>query len=256
MDTAWRLHILHAFAAAELGATTVRTRTSRTVVDVDRDPGRRTPSPRRPELLPTTTLTASNSTATATAPPPPRVAQRRATWFDPYHAASPPSSPALRARHPRVVLYDAHRVPLPRPRLFPGELPVLEPRHPERHHLRPPPYAKRSAPPARRAPSPGCRRPLQGRLDHPPPLPPGRRRPRDPRDPGPTRLHGRGPPGRLGCRASGPSSGRLAQAAGDGAGVGGQRGVSRLGAARRDGDGPSRSPRLRRHLRLSSARRS
>ena len=52
-------------------------------------------------------------------------AQPRATWFDPYHAALSAELARLRARHPRVVLYDAHAIRSRVPRLFPGELPVL-----------------------------------------------------------------------------------------------------------------------------------
>jgi formiminoglutamase len=113
MDTAWRLNTLHAFAAAELGATTVRTRTSRTVVDVDRDPS-------SSALVPTTTLDGVELYKHGEGPGGAEAAQRRATWFDPYHATLYAELARLRARHPRVVLYDAHAIRSRVPRLFPG----------------------------------------------------------------------------------------------------------------------------------------
>jgi formiminoglutamase len=118
MDTGWRLHTLHAALAAEIGATTVRTRTSRTVVDVDRDPS-------SPALVPTTTFDGVQLYRHGDGPAAAEVAQRRATWFDPYHAALAAELTRLRSRHPRVILYDAQSVRSRIPRLFPGELPPL-----------------------------------------------------------------------------------------------------------------------------------
>lgn len=117
MDTAWRLHTLHAFAA-ELGATTVRTRVSRTVVDVDRDP-------MSSALVPTTTLDGVELYKHGEGIGGAETAQRRAAWYDPYHAALAAELSRLRARHGRVVLWDAHSIRSRVPRLFPGELPLL-----------------------------------------------------------------------------------------------------------------------------------
>ena len=52
-----------------------------------------------------------------------RTARRRAAYFDPYHAAIDAQLKRLRARHPRVVLYDAHSIRSHVARLFDGKLP-------------------------------------------------------------------------------------------------------------------------------------
>ena len=46
-------------------------------------------------------------------------------YFDPYHAALAAEIARLRDRHPRVALYDCHSIRSIIPRLFPGELPVM-----------------------------------------------------------------------------------------------------------------------------------
>jgi formiminoglutamase len=51
------------------------------------------------------------------------IERRRATWFDPYHAALRRELDRLRAAHERVVLWDAHSIRSRVPRLFAGELP-------------------------------------------------------------------------------------------------------------------------------------
>ncbi|HTY48475.1 MAG TPA: N-formylglutamate amidohydrolase, partial [Steroidobacteraceae bacterium] len=48
---------------------------------------------------------------------------RRRMYFEPYHAALSAELERLRARHPRVVLYDCHSIRSRVPRLFEGELP-------------------------------------------------------------------------------------------------------------------------------------
>lgn len=125
-DTDWSVHRLHAFAA-DLGATVVRTRVSRTVVDVNRDPSGATlyPGQATTELVPTTTFDGEQLYRHGEGLGGAEVAQRRAAYFDPYHAALAAELARLRALHPRVVLYDAHSIRSRAPRLFPGELPVL-----------------------------------------------------------------------------------------------------------------------------------
>jgi N-formylglutamate deformylase len=48
-----------------------------------------------------------------------------AQYFGPYHAALAGEIARLRAHHPRVALYDCHAIRWVTPRLFPGELPVI-----------------------------------------------------------------------------------------------------------------------------------
>jgi N-formylglutamate deformylase len=126
MDTDWRVHTLHAFAR-DLGVTTVRTRISRTVVDVNRDPSGASlyPGQATTELVPTTTFDGVQLYKHGEGPAAAEVAQRRLTWFEPYHAALNSELTRLRSRHARVVLWDAHSIRSRVPRLFPGELPVL-----------------------------------------------------------------------------------------------------------------------------------
>jgi formiminoglutamase len=123
-DTDWWLDRLYDFAAA-LGATTVRTTVSRTVIDMNRDP---TGAPLYPgqattELCPTTTFEGEPLYRPGRAPEPKAVDERRRRWHEPYHAAIGAQISRLKARHGRVVLYDAHSTRSVIPRLFEGELP-------------------------------------------------------------------------------------------------------------------------------------
>jgi formiminoglutamase len=111
--------------AHELGATVVRTAWSRTLVDVNRDPAGVSlyPGLATTELCPTTTFDGEPLYSTGEAPPDPEIADRRAAAFDPYHAAISTEIARLRARHARLVLYDAHSIRSSVPRLFDGVLP-------------------------------------------------------------------------------------------------------------------------------------
>ena len=122
-DADWWIAQLYDFVRA-LGVTTVATRISRSVVDVNRDPSGASlyPGQATTELCPTTTFDGAPLYAGAE-PDVGEVAQRRARWFDPYHAALAAELARLRAIHPRVVLYDAHSIRSRIPRLFAGELP-------------------------------------------------------------------------------------------------------------------------------------
>ncbi len=122
-DADWWLEQLYAFAH-DLGATTVRTRISRSVIDVNRDPSGASlyPGQATTELCPTTTFDGEPLHRDA-APDDPEIARRRTTYFDPYHAAIDAELARLRQRHPRNVLYDAHSIRSCIPRLFDGELP-------------------------------------------------------------------------------------------------------------------------------------
>jgi formiminoglutamase len=123
-DTDWHVERLYDFAA-ELGATVLRTRLSRTVIDVNRDPSGASLYPGRAttELCPTTTFDGEPLHRAGRSAPPDEVASRRARWFAPYHAALAAEVARLRVIHPRVVVYDAHSIRSSIPRLFDGELP-------------------------------------------------------------------------------------------------------------------------------------
>ncbi|WP_336961705.1 N-formylglutamate deformylase [Sphingobium aquiterrae] len=122
-DADWWVDRLYGFAR-DLGATTVRTAISRSVIDVNRDPSGASlyPGQATTELCPTTSFDGDPLYA-GDGPDAAEIARRRATWFDPYHTALAGEIARLRVRHPRVVLYDAHSIRSHVPRLFDGDLP-------------------------------------------------------------------------------------------------------------------------------------
>ncbi len=123
-DADWWVDRLYDFAAG-LGATVVRTRVSRTVIDCNRDPSGVSlyPGQATTELCPTTTFDGQPLYRDGAGPDDAEVAARRAEWFDPYHGGIAAEIARLRARHGAVVLYDAHSIRSAVPRLFEGELP-------------------------------------------------------------------------------------------------------------------------------------
>jgi formiminoglutamase len=124
-DADWWVERLYDFAHL-MGATMVRTPVSRSVIDVNRDPTGASlyPGQSTTELCPTTTF--DGEPLYLGAPPDDQeIAARREAWFDPYHAALATEITRLRARHPRVVLYEAHSIRSRIPRLFEGLLPHI-----------------------------------------------------------------------------------------------------------------------------------
>jgi N-formylglutamate deformylase len=117
---------LYAFVP-ELGVTTVHTALSRTVIDVNRDPSGASlyPGQTTTGLLPTETFDGVPLYRDGQAPSPEEIERRKRLYFAPYHAALAAELERLRARHPRVVLYDCHSIRSAIPRLFPGELPAF-----------------------------------------------------------------------------------------------------------------------------------
>lgn len=122
-DADWWVHRLYDFAAG-MGATLVRTSMSRSVIDVNRDPSGASlyPGMTTTGLCPTETFDGEPLYRAGQEPDTAEIAERRATWFDPYHAALRDQLDRLRATGP-VVLYDAHSIRSVVPRLFDGELP-------------------------------------------------------------------------------------------------------------------------------------
>ena len=121
-DADWWVDRLYAFAA-DLGATTIRTAISRTVIDVNRDPSGASlyPGAATTGLCPDTTFDGEPLYADE-APDKAEIDRRRNAWFDPYHAALAAEIARLRADHGAVVLYEAHSIRSRIPRLFAGEL--------------------------------------------------------------------------------------------------------------------------------------
>jgi len=125
-DADWFVDRLYGFAG-ELGATTVHTALSRTVIDVNRDPfgaslysGQATTG-----LVPIETFDGRALYRDGMAPDAAEIERRKHLYFAPYHAALASELARLRERHARVVLYDCHSIRSVIPRLFPGELPVF-----------------------------------------------------------------------------------------------------------------------------------
>jgi len=125
-DADWHVPDLYDFAGS-LGATIVRTTISRSVVDVNRNPDGVSlyPGQATTELCPTTTFDGEPLYRDGEAPDEAGIAERRARFFSPYHAALRAEIARLKAAHGRVALYDAHSIRSVIPRLFEGELPVF-----------------------------------------------------------------------------------------------------------------------------------
>jgi N-formylglutamate deformylase len=125
-DADWHIDKLYDFAA-DLGATTVHTALSRSVIDVNRDPSGASlyPGQATTGLVPTETFEGRPLYRDGTAPDAAEIERRKALYFAPYHAALGEELTRLRARHVRIVLYDCHSIRSVIPRLFPGELPVF-----------------------------------------------------------------------------------------------------------------------------------
>lgn len=123
-DADWWIERLYGFAA-DLGATVIRTTVSRTVIDVNRDPSGVSlyPGQATTEMCPTTTFDGEPLYLLGAEPTAADIAERRARFFDPYHAALRAEARRLRAAHGTVVVYDCHSIRSVIPRLFDGTLP-------------------------------------------------------------------------------------------------------------------------------------
>ncbi len=123
IDTDWWIAELYAFAA-ELGATTVATDISRSVIDMNRDPSGASlyPGQATTELCPTTTFDGEPLYRFGE-PDEAEITRRLHLYHRPYHEALAAELDRLRTRHGKVVLYDAHSIRSHVPRLFDGELP-------------------------------------------------------------------------------------------------------------------------------------
>lgn len=123
-DADWWMHELYAFAQ-QMGATTVRTAVSRSVIDVNRDPSGTSlyPGQNTTGLCPLTTFDNQPLYRDGHGPDEAEIAHRRDTWFAPYHDALAAEIARLRALHGTVVVYDAHSIRSHIPHLFDGQLP-------------------------------------------------------------------------------------------------------------------------------------
>ena len=123
-DTDFWVDVLYDFAH-ELGATTIRTSLSRTVIDVNRDPSGASlyPGQTTTGLCPLETFDGEPLYKSGSEPGPAEILRRRAEYYDPYHAALAFELERKRAECGCVVLYDAHAIRSRVARLFDGVLP-------------------------------------------------------------------------------------------------------------------------------------
>ncbi len=127
IDTDWWLERLYGFAGGELDATILTANYSRYVIDLNRDPSGASlyPGQASTELVPTTTFDGEPLYFPGQELHRDEIAQRRATYFDPYHTALAAEIARIRAAHGYAMLYDCHSIRSVVPRLFPGTLPVF-----------------------------------------------------------------------------------------------------------------------------------
>jgi N-formylglutamate deformylase len=125
-DTDWWIDQLYDFADG-MGITTIRATVSRTVIDVNRDPDGVSlyPGQQTTGLCPTTSFDNDPLWRAGQEPGAAEIAERRRSWFDPYHRKLADEIARLKASSPTVVVYDAHSIRSHIPRLFDGALPVF-----------------------------------------------------------------------------------------------------------------------------------
>ena len=125
-DTDWHLQRLYGFAE-QLGASMLRPRFSRYVVDLNRPPDNAPmyPGANNTELCPTRFFSGDPIYREGRAPDAAAVADRTRRYWQPYHAALRAELERLRAEHGHVVLFDGHSIKSELPWLFEGRLPAL-----------------------------------------------------------------------------------------------------------------------------------
>ncbi len=123
-DADWWVEKLYDFAAS-LGATTVRTAISRTVIDVNRDPSGASlyPGQTTTGLCPLTTFDGAPLYLPGAEPDEAEITRRRKLYFDSYHDALTGEIARLRRKYKTIVIYDCHSIRSVIPNLFPGTLP-------------------------------------------------------------------------------------------------------------------------------------
>ncbi len=123
-DTDWHVRQLYDFAAA-LGAGVLAARYSRYVVDLNRDPDGAAlyPGADNTEIVPLATFDREPVYRPGAEPDDEETAGRIARFWRPYHRRLAAQLGALRERHGRALLFDAHSIRSVVPRFFEGRLP-------------------------------------------------------------------------------------------------------------------------------------
>ena len=125
-DTDWHVGRLYAPLASALGASVLRPRASRYVVDLNRPADGQALYPGRRETGLVSTIGFDGEPLyldTAGEPPAAEVRQRVSDYWQPYHAALQQELARLHALHGRVVLWEGHSIRGQVPLLFEGQLP-------------------------------------------------------------------------------------------------------------------------------------
>jgi N-formylglutamate deformylase len=125
-DTDWHLDRLYDFLG-ELGARVLRPLHSRYVIDLNRPPDDAPmyPGASNTELCPTRFFTGDALYQAGFEPAAGQRAERRETYWLPYHAALQAELERIKAIHGHVLLWDAHSIRSQIPWLFEGTLPGL-----------------------------------------------------------------------------------------------------------------------------------
>lgn len=125
-DTDWWIPELYDFAAT-LDASVVRTTLSRYVIDCNRDPSGASlyPGQATTELCPVQTFDGDPLYREGEEPSEAEIGERRAKYFQPYHAALEAELARIEAAHGYALLFDCHSIRSIVPRLFEGRLPVF-----------------------------------------------------------------------------------------------------------------------------------
>jgi N-formylglutamate deformylase len=125
-DTDWHMEPLYAFAR-DMGASMLVPRHSRFIVDLNRPPENTPmyPGVNNTGLCPIHFFTGDPIYRDGQAPDDAEIAQRVATYWQPYHQALQAELQRLKAQHGYALLFDAHSIKSELPWLFEGQLPAL-----------------------------------------------------------------------------------------------------------------------------------
>ena len=123
-DCDWHLDRLYAFAR-RLGASILTPAYARYVIDLNRPPDGANlyPGQDTTGLLPVDTFDKEPLYRDGQLPDEAEVARRRELYWKPYHAALASELAALKAKHGKVLLWEAHSIRSHVPRFFEGRLP-------------------------------------------------------------------------------------------------------------------------------------
>jgi N-formylglutamate deformylase len=123
-DCDWHLERLYAFAARR-GASILAPTYSRYVVDLNRPPDNANlyPGQDTTGLLPLDTFDKAPLYKSGAEPTEAELARRRERYWRPYHEALAQELAALKAKHGKVLLWEAHSIRSHVPRFFEGRLP-------------------------------------------------------------------------------------------------------------------------------------